>query len=310
MSAERVRVVYIAGAGRSGSTLLECILGEIPGVVAAGEVTHVWERGLRQNQLCGCGTPLRGCAFWRSVLERGLGGLADREVETLAALRTSLCRLRNAPRFVWPAWRTRRFEAQFERYGDALARLYRAVRDTAGARAVVDSSKYPAEAFLLRAIGAIDLGIVHLVRDSHAVAYAWQKRLVRPDVHWTRAYMARYPFVKTALGWNAYNLALETLRSLDVPYVRIRYEDLIREPRESVRSICRALGLGEPSLAFIRDGGVELGENHTASGNPSRFRRGLVELRLDSEWMHRAPRLQRTAVHLLTFPLRRRYGYR
>jgi hypothetical protein len=307
---DRVRVLYIAGAGRSGSTLLECILGELPGVVAAGEVTHLWERGLRQNQLCGCGTPLRECAFWRRVLESFPGGLDAREIEELATLRNSLSRLRNIPRFVWPALRTRRFQGRLQRYADALVHIYRAVRDVAGARVVVDSSKYPAEAFLLRAIGAIDLGIVHLVRDSNAVAYAWQKRLLRPDVHWTRAYMARYPFVKTALGWNAFNLVLGTLRSLDVPYVRIRYEDLVREPREPVRSICRTLGLGAPSLAFLRDGGVELGENHTASGNPSRFRRGLVALRLDTEWNERVPRLQRVAVHLLTFPLRRKYGYR
>ena len=52
---DRVRVVYIAGWGRSGSTLLELILDTLPGWRATGELRCLWEAGLRRNQLCGCG---------------------------------------------------------------------------------------------------------------------------------------------------------------------------------------------------------------------------------------------------------------
>lgn len=307
---ERVRVLYIAGAGRSGSTLLECILGELPGVAAAGEVTHLWERGLRQNQLCGCGTPFHECPFWQEVRRSALEGLGDRDYEALASARNSLCTFANLPRLALPRLRTRAFQAQLDRYARTLERVYRAVRDVSGARVVVDSSKYPPEAFLLRATDGVDLAVVHLVRDSNAVAYAWQKWKVRPDVHWTRAYMARYPFLKTALGWNAFNLAIGSLRSLGVPYRLIRYEDLVRDPRESVLAVARMLHLEPPSLDFLQDGRVVLRGNHTVSGNPSRFRRGPVELRVDTEWREKAPRLQRALVSLLTFPLRRKYGYR
>ena len=39
-------VLYVAGAGRSGSTLLDNLLGQIPGFFSAGELRYVWERGL------------------------------------------------------------------------------------------------------------------------------------------------------------------------------------------------------------------------------------------------------------------------
>ncbi|HEY7174058.1 MAG TPA: hypothetical protein VH442_03990, partial [Micromonosporaceae bacterium] len=39
-----VRVLYIGGWGRSGSTLAERLLGEMADVTGAGEVTHLWLR--------------------------------------------------------------------------------------------------------------------------------------------------------------------------------------------------------------------------------------------------------------------------
>ncbi|HET9947851.1 MAG TPA: hypothetical protein VFQ22_02880 [Longimicrobiales bacterium] len=310
MAEPPVRVLYIAGAGRSGSTLLECLLNELPGVCAAGEVTHVWDRGFRKNELCGCGTPFHDCGFWRDVRRVAFGG-SDVDVAAAAELRSSLCRLYNIPRLLAPAAaRGRRFRARLSRYGDLLTRLYRAVAVVSGARVVVDSSKYPPEAFLLAGMGNIDLSILHVVRHSNAVAYAWQKWKERPDVHWTTAYMARYPFLKTAMAWNVFNALIESLGRRGVPYQRARYEDLVADPRAVVLEAARFLGIEPGALSGVREGAVVLGGNHTASGNPVRLRTGTLPLTLDTEWSERAPRHQRFLVNVLTSPLLRRYGYR
>lgn len=308
MAERRVRVLYIAGAGRSGSTLLECILNELPGVCAAGEVTHIWDRAFRQNQLCGCGRPFRECGFWRDVRRAAFG---NEHVDHAAALalRASLCRLHNVPRFLVPALRGRRFAARLAHYGDLLRRLYRGISSVSGADVVIDSSKYPAEAFLLGAVEGIDLAVVHMVRHSNAVAYAWQKWKVRPDVHWTTAYMARYPFLKTAVGWNVFNLLIGGLSRLGVPYRRIRYEDLVADPRGAVQAVTGLLGVEPGELPGVRAGEVVLRGNHTASGNPVRLTVGPLALALDSEWRERTPRHQRLLVNLLTFPLLKKYGY-
>jgi hypothetical protein len=54
-----VRVLYIGGWGRSGSTLLDLILGQAPGVFSAGEVREIWQSGLVENRPCGCERPFR-----------------------------------------------------------------------------------------------------------------------------------------------------------------------------------------------------------------------------------------------------------
>ena len=67
MSSEKIRILYVSGAGRSGSTLLELMLGQINGFTAAGELRHFWERGVLKNQLCSCGRHFDDCSFWQEV---------------------------------------------------------------------------------------------------------------------------------------------------------------------------------------------------------------------------------------------------
>ena len=63
-----VQVLYIAGTGRSGSTLLAGILGQVDGIFNAGEVRYIWDRGLLANRLCGCGRQFRDCPVWDEIL--------------------------------------------------------------------------------------------------------------------------------------------------------------------------------------------------------------------------------------------------
>ena len=51
-----LRVVYIAGAGRSGSTLFARILGQAAGFCYVGEMKYFWENGSVKNELCTCGS--------------------------------------------------------------------------------------------------------------------------------------------------------------------------------------------------------------------------------------------------------------
>ena len=59
-----VPVLFIACAGRSGSTLLDRVIGMQDDFFSAGELRFIWERSFGENQLCGCGAPFDECAFW------------------------------------------------------------------------------------------------------------------------------------------------------------------------------------------------------------------------------------------------------
>ena len=72
--AKETKVLYLAGAGRSGSTLLGRLFAEPPQAVHVGELVYLWRRGFAENHLCGCGVPFLECPFWSEVFARGFGG--------------------------------------------------------------------------------------------------------------------------------------------------------------------------------------------------------------------------------------------
>lgn len=310
----RPTVLSIAGLGRSGSTLLERMLGSLPGVAAVGEVVHLAERGLIEDQCCGCGAPFGECGFWQAVGDTGFGGWAGVDASEVHALARSVDRHRYLAALVAPRGR---FRVRLDRYVAHLDALYGAIASVSGARVIVDSSKHPSHSYVLRHAGRVDLRVVLLVRDPRGVAGSWQKRVARPEVRDREQLMPRYAPCRVALRWDTWNLLVQGLERLRVPVLRLRYEDLVADPGERLRQVAAFAGLESVAgdFAFLQPAGsdeaasAQLAVIHSVAGNPMRFARGPVPITLDDAWRQALPARQRAAVSLLTSPLRHHYGY-
>ena len=90
-------VLLIGGAGRSGSTLLERMLDQVPGVVAVGELTDLWDSALVRGERCGCGVPFAKCEFWSHVGDHAFGGWHRIDAGELLAVHDSVARNRHVP---------------------------------------------------------------------------------------------------------------------------------------------------------------------------------------------------------------------
>ncbi len=305
---DRITVLYIAGWGRSGSTTLGMILGEAPGAVFAGEVRYIWDRGLVKNRRCGCGSRFLDCSLWSEVLTQAFGSADGPDGATLAGLRDTGLRTRD---LLGPRSRARHIvEARMAPYRDAVAALYRGIRDATGCRVIVDSSKYPSHAFVLSTIPDIDLRIVHLVRDPRAVAYSWwQRRKPNPDADDGRRMKSHHPLSST-LVWSEWNLIVRRHWAADpARYTLLRYEDFVAEPRAEVSRLLAFAGEPGVALPFADDGTVTLGVHHTVSGNPDRFATGSVRIRADDAWRSALGVGQYALVTALSLPWLGRYGY-
>jgi hypothetical protein len=304
----RIKVLYVAGWGRSGSTILTNILGQVDGFVSVGEVNFLWQHGLIENRLCGCGAPFRECEEWTEILDRAFGGADSVDPHRMVRLQNAGVRTRHVPLMLTP-WGRRRLESRLGGYLGTLGRLYGAVRDVTGSSVIVDSSKFPSYGYVLGMAPGVELYVLHLVRDPRAVAYSWLKRKVQPVTGGGEGYMHRYDASRSSVMWEAWNLSAELLWWRSPRYVRLRYEDFVRAPRETVGWILGMLGEGDRRLPFVSEREAELGLSHTISGNPNRFDTGTVELRPDREWASKMRRRDRALVTLLTLPLLARYGY-
>ena len=301
-------VLFVAGAGRSGSTLVGAMLGQADGMVSVGELRHIWIRGFVRNELCGCGTPFRSCPFWSEVTTRAFGGLGESGARRLRGLQARVDRMWRIPQLRAGAGSST-FRAALGEYAAAVRLVYRAVGSVSEATVVVDSSKSPSHAYVLDAAGGFDVRALHLVRDSRSVAFSWTRRRLRPESSGEAdSTMPTYSPLRAAVDWDVMNLAAAALRRR-MPTSFLRYEDLVAFPRAELARVLSELELPALDLGFVGDSGVRLEPSHTVSGNPSRFARGTVALVEDVEWKTAMTRGARMQVTAMTRPLLRAYGY-
>jgi hypothetical protein len=298
-----VDVLYIAGFGRSGSTLLDRLLGQDARLLSAGEVNGVWPRGVLANRMCSCGARFADCQFWQTVSAGPPELLSERNATAIVSYTR---RVFPAQTLYWAATAPGRARSWSQRppgYEALTADLYRSLLAASDGEMVVDSSKHPAYLFHLSQVRSLRLHVVHLIRDPRAVAYSWGRPVVRdPD---GRTTMASFGAAKAAFLWLQFNYLTELIaRKESLPYLRIRYEDLIANPELMTSRIKAFAGVtGSPM-------GMRSGPSHILSGNPMRFEHTAPVVRGDNAWKREMAPRSRKAVQALTLPLRLRYGYR
>ncbi|MFN8073958.1 MAG: sulfotransferase [Kineosporiaceae bacterium] len=305
-----VRVLYVAGTGRSGSTLISNLIGSVPGALSVGELRYLWERGIRENGMCGCGERFAECPFWAAVLEAAYPGMnaadLDELVTRVVAADHELLRLRQAPGLL------RRQEGGVAQrlLTTELSRIYRAIAQVARPTVIVDSSKLVSFALIVARTPGIELSVAHLVRDPRGAAHSWSKQIQRTDRGEVTA-MGTEPPLKSGLLWSLWNgLAAGTHAGAGHRYARVRYEDVMATPREALAPTLRMVGLDPGELPEVVDGHVHLAVTHSVAGNPGRMRAGAVPLRTDAAWTSQMPRKDRIVVTAATAPLLPVLGYR
>ncbi|WP_116246256.1 sulfotransferase [Nocardiopsis sp. FIRDI 009] len=295
--------------GRSGSTLIERLLGELPGFCSVGEAVHLWRRGLLENERCGCGQPFADCGFWSDVGKEAFGGWDRLDARGVLRLKGGVDRTRFLPVLLNGSGGGV-LAARNERYTDLYHRLYSAVSLVSGAHVVVDASKHASLAACLRWRFGARMRLLHVVRDPRAVAHSWGKRVRRPDASpdSSEPEMARYSAGRAAVQWVTQNATLDALARRGTPTLRVRYEDFVADPVAEFARVAEFSGYtGQPPAVGGR--AVPLARTHALSGNPMRFTEGPVGVRPDHGWRDSLAPWRRGLVSAVTAPTRGRYGY-
>jgi Sulfotransferase domain len=301
-----VSVVFVVGSGRSGSTLLDILLGQVDGFFSTGELHSLWWAGILEGRRCGCGLAVTECPVWRDVITRtARDGPVRSHARQVARLQAGL----PGPVGAWALAGGREVGRDLDRYGELLGETYRTIAETTGARVVVDSTKHPAVAALLPRLRGIRPYFVHLVRDPRGVAHSWSRRKPATDRYGTLE-MERFYAGASAGRWLLEQAAAGALcRAHPGSSLGLRYEDLARDPAAAVGKILSLVGEEPERAAFLARPQLHLRTTHTVSGNPVRLHSGPLRIALDDEWRSAMPRVRRWLVTALTSPFLLRYGY-
>ena len=311
VTSTRLRVINIVGTTRSGSTLVELLLGQLPGFVDVGELRYLWFRRLARdgNILCGCGVLLRECPFWEAVGREAFGGWEQLERDEILHLAAAVERERYLPLLIQPrAWPA--YERRLRAYTALLERLFRAIEVVSGARVVLDASKLLSHAYVLRRVESLDARFLHIVRDPRGVAFSWGKRVQRPETVGGVSYMPRFRPTAVAARWLYDNAGAHLLGALGDPRAFMRYETFVQSPEQELARVLAALGEERAAADLALDlKEAELQPTHSVCGNPMRFRTGRVPIELDDKWRREMPGGAARAVTVLSWPLLKAYGY-
>lgn len=282
----------ICSAARSGSTLLDMLMGGHSKAASLGEFSF-FGKAMAIGESCSCGKKLAECGEWGKVLQRikseqGIdlksNTYALRQWDTYASvykdpaqqtllyiaaskLRSAMCYLR----YIVP----RSYSFIRLPLAPSLIRgvvntfnLYNVVAQEWKKELIVDSSKNVNKALSLYEQDPANIRIIFLTRDGRGVYFS------RRSSNFSRRQAVR--------GWLRYNRRALTLLSRQVPeehLLRLKYEDLIADPAVVMQRICSFLGIEfEPAMLDLSHG-----ERHLVNGNDSRFNRERG-IRADVRW--------------------------
>lgn len=306
----KTNVIFIAGHGRSGTTIVDRVLSKLTGAFSAGEVHRFWEYGLAQGWRCSCGDVLRNCDFWSTVLPQVFSKTGYSEQDVLEMWNT-VARPRSLIFLRYPSIRPPLFRKRLANYRIFLSTFYRALAEQAGTNTVVDSSGSPLHGYVLSDLGDVDVQMLQLIRDVRAVAFSNQRRKTDPSHPSPDGTTATKPVARVAITWLLYNDVLERLSDNFSRSLSAKYEHIFSSPKSSLRRLARKLTDPDPLREDVFDSKrtIELGPHHSGQGNPARYQTGEVTLKVDSEWKRKMSDGQKQFLKILCYPKLKKYEY-
>lgn len=242
-------MVYILGAGRSGTTLLDVVLGNGDTTFSCGEIRKFIELDGRPAAMA------EGTAnweFWDGIRATVNEMFSDEQRARLAA---TVRRLESHAWFPlqWLGFPVVR-SADRELYGRYVEVLLGAISARSGKRLLIDSSKYPGRVLALLPILGDRLRAIYIRRPRKAVVNSFRKKgIEQPDKSWLAANV--YWLVMRIMCGLAYRRVPAGHRS------SVDYDGLVDDPAKSLTDMARDLhlDLGRPIDIASRQGDFAVG---------------------------------------------------
>ena len=256
-TSKKIKIIYIAGDGRSGSTILEMILANIPGSISVGECHRYWIRFYEGDTLCGCHSQIKECVLWKTVDKRLKTEFSSYDPLTFQQQVKEIQfykNFKNIPELI--------HSKEWASFSKMVKRYYNLIAEISGNPVIIDSSKSVSWAYLLHHLDFCDLRVIHLERNLTSVANSWKKEIVLPEYYNKTEYM---PIKSNSLiikSWLKTKLMASTLRKF--PYFFIDYETLCSDPNDSLLQIQKFIGESF-NINVMRSQ-----PNHGIGGNPVR----------------------------------------
>lgn len=295
-------VLYVGGYSRSGSTLLDIVLGSHDLICGTGELSFLTDDWNRPSRLCTCGKRYSSCEFWGDLFPSGVPADVSRAVRVIEARGRLPALVRSAlPHDV------------VKTYAHQQAELYQYIRDRSGKPIVLDSSKCArataGRALALERLAGQRVFFLHLVRDGFATLRSYEAG----GSNWVAegfGRSSRAEVVRAGVGWTLSNQTASLLgQQFPGRSIRLRYEDFVSDPARALREVGETLQIDLSEIGSRVRQGARFAASHQVGGNrlrlasPVRVETGHGPPRSEVRWRHAVPFIAHGAYQ------QRKYGY-
>jgi hypothetical protein len=285
-----INSVYICSAARSGSTILDMLLGTHPDVIPVGELNQL-PKNIALNSVCSCGSAIRECEFWSPIVNRvgaemgrdlwqdpyalDLGMIqAGVEIDRRRQTRAYLARRTVARGWVELCQRagvdfkTSPLVGHFRKSVENIVHLHALIRDQSGKQVVVDSNKDFRQSVMHYVMAPQTTRLILLSRDGRGVMASYMRTgRTREEAlrHWQKYYERSLPWLES--------------RVRPEHIIRVHYETLVADPEAEIGRVVGLLGL--PPVTGVA--AKVSHKSHIVNGNKM-FLKPITGIAADERW--------------------------
>lgn len=269
-------IIYLLGAGRSGTTLLATVLNIHPEIITIGEMNQFFEH-ISYNKECSCGAKLNECSFWKIILDEL--ELSKKQVFINAALTEQKEKHSNIIKYLLNP-------PQEMEYHKIQEDVFRLVQKQAPSKWLLDSSKYIARYLLLKQNNKNKVKGIYIVRDVRGVINSFGKQV-----------QTSKSSLSTILYYLIINFFGQITYWLNKDILKIKYEDFVTNP-EQVTNIIYQHIFENPEWVSLPD---IFQMPHIIGGNRMKTNTN-ISINKDENWKQNISRVKQIAYYILTFP--------
>ncbi len=293
---KQAKLVYIMSQGHSGSTLLDFLIGSIPGTFSTGEMVYFpWQLDrtnketatIKNESICTCRKDFYNCNIWGNVIknierERNINFKKNPYAFDISMNRNAIYRKKNIMHIIF----SKLFYSS-SKYGlsDFITYIYSKIfskgiknnwllfnllSKESGAEYIVDSTKDPIRFRLLRSYKSENVKLIILIREVYGVASSGVNYGRKLDIE------------KSAQSWIKFynNMVYNSLKNIkDLDYLVIKYEDIANKPENVRNELIDFLKLEKTPFKNFFD----TSKYHIIAGNPMRYKKSF-SIKYDERW--------------------------
>lgn len=228
------KIIYIVGAGRSGTTLLDIMLGNNPDTISLGEINRFYKRlGVPPNRSQDSET----YKFWNKI-SLGLKKKGHDNYESLNNI------------FYKNEYHTSFFKAIFKthkaKYRNCLNDMYATINENIKQNVIIESSKYPSRALNMSSYikdNGVEICYIYLKKDPVSVVSSFQKKdIEQPQKGFIAANL--YYFIVNLLC----EITILILKQRGHKTKTIKYKDLIDKPQNCLSDLQNRFNINQQEL--------------------------------------------------------------